>query len=181
MQFSECFVDVLRVALWDLCQEKHLLLDFILFHVVFSYRLLHDKLPGNLKQQTFIISHVLWMGNLGAAGLSGSGPLSLRRLRQDVSWGCAIWRLDRLDGPLLRRHTRWLLAGGVSFSPRGPLHRAVQACEEEAMLEVTTLLLFIRNKSLSPAHTRGVGREVPLARKWVKRFVDFLKSPQMIS
>lgn len=69
-------------------------------------------------------------------------------------------------------------------SPLGRL--SVQEGSHSALcrlfLKATTLLLFVRNKSLSPARpTQGVEHDVPLERRSVKEFVDILQPPQMSS
>lgn len=73
--------------------------------------------------------------------------------------------------------SKWTSPLGRS-SVQGGSHSAL--CRR--FLKATTLLLFIRNKSLSPAHpTPGVEREVPLEKRSSKEFGDILQPPQMRS
>lgn len=75
---------------------------------------------------TFIISHFLWVRNLGPVEVGTSGSKSLKRLQSNFSlnWRL-IWRLNSED--YLPSSLLWRLAG-LSPSSRGLLHRAASWC-----------------------------------------------------
>lgn len=79
-----------------------------------SYLLLCNKLPQKLVFKTTInISEFLWIKNLGAAWLSGSGSGPLKRLQWYVNWSCHLKAWLRLAYPLPRLATHgWQVGAG---------------------------------------------------------------------